>query len=438
MKALRTGISRRISAVVNGKPHGPSCNPRFARFFAFFAALFFIFPGVLAAGGKKSPSDEEALIFWYSEGIENKETLTELIESYNARNESVPVRGAFQGQENDLYLKILSQEGTADIIEIPVQYLAPLQKKGYIRRLDTLLDQKLTDDIEPKFWDSVRIEGGVYAVPFYYSVYTLYVNQHILRTAGARITEGPETWEGLHAIAAKIKENASGRVPLFIPMEKATDFIAFVESYTGEKLLKQERMVVYSPSSVRAMRFLQQAVYKERLMPSRLSTDEGVGMFLAGDLGIMLRPSSMLVYIESNLPYDMNVWHLPSWEKAGPSVFGKCLAVVRSNPRKEKEAFRFVEWLVGYEQAINWHTHTGSPAIRSSVKESLDLLIFYEDNPNYMTSTVEIESGSMFHPSYDYFAVSGIIEHALESIMVNGEDPDAALKKAQEEIDALP
>lgn len=399
--------------------------------------MWIVIPGVLAAGKKKPPSDEEALIFWHSVGTENKETLTDLIESYNAQKDSIPVKGVFQGRENDLYLKILSQEGSADIVELPVQYLQPLQKKGYIRRLDTFLDQRLTGDIEPKFWDSVRIEGGTFAVPFYYSVHTLYVNQHILRIAGARMTTGPETWEELFSIGMKIKENAPGRAPLFIPMENASDFIAFVESYTGETLMRGDRAVVYSKGSVQAMRFLQRAVYTEGLMPPRLSTDEGVGLFLAGDLGIMLRPSTMLVYIESNLPYDMNVWHLPSWETVGPSVFGKCLAVVRSNQKKEREAFRFIEWLVGYERAINWHTHTGSPAIRSTVKESLDLLIFYEDNPNYMTSTVEIESGTVFRPSYDYFAVSGIIEHALESIMVNVEDPDAALKKAQEAIDAL-
>lgn len=423
---------------MRGKPLGLFFTPHRERVFFLFIAFVLIFPNMLTAGGKKSPSDEDALIFWHSVGTDNKETLAGLIESYNSQNESIPVRGVFQGQEDDLYLKILSQEGSADIVELPVQYLAPLQKKGYFRRLDDLLDQKMADDIEQKFWDSVRIEGGVYAVPFYYSVHTLYVNQHILRTAGARRPEGPGTWDGLHEIGTKIKENAPQRVPLFIPMAKTSDFIAFVESYTGEKLLQQGRMAVYSPGTVRAMRFLQRAVYEEGLMPSRLGTDEGVGLFLAGDLGIMLRPSSMLVYIESNLPYDMNVWHLPNWEQAGPSVFGKCLAVVRSDAKKERDAFRFIEWLVDYEQAINWHTHTGSPAIRSSVKESLDLLIFYEENPNYMTSTVEIESGSVFRPSYDYFAVSGIIEHALESIMVNGEDPEATLKKAQEEIDALP
>ena len=402
--------------------------------------LFFLlvsFPCPLSAGGKKASSDEEALIFWHSIGTYNKTTLTNLIESYNSESGVTAVKGVFQGREDDLYLKLLSQEELPDIVELPVQYLLPLEQKGLIKGLDAFLDQKTLDDIEPKFWDSVKIADEIYGIPFYYTVNILYVNQHILRVAGERGAEEPGTWDGLRAISEKIKQNSRGRVPLFIPLESASQFITFVESYTGEPIIRDGRVVVNTEGAVSAMRFLQKAVYEQGLMPSRLTTDEGIQMFLSGNLGLMLGSSSMLVYTESNLPYDLNVWHLPAWEKAGPTVFGKCLAVVSSTPKKEKKAYRFIEWLVDYERAIKWHTHTGNPAIRSSVKESLDLLIFYEENPNHMASVIEIESGSVFRPPYDYFTVSGIIEHALEAIMVNGEDPTETLAGAQKEIDGL-
>ena len=125
----------------------------------------------------------------------------------------------------------------------------------------------------------------------------------------------------------------------------------------------------------------------------------------------------------------------PSMGTGWSSVFGTCLAIVRSNAKREREAFKFIEYIVDYEQAIKWHTHTGNPAIRSSVKKSLDLLIFYEENPNYMTSVIELESGRVFTPSFDYFSVSDVIKNALEEIMVNKEDPEAVLNRAQNTID---
>ena len=132
MRVSRTGISRHIGAIVDQKPLGTFLTLPRARVLVIIAVLILILPNMLAAGGKKPSSEDEALIFWHSVGTDNKETLAGLIESYNAQNESKPVRGVFQGQEDDLYLKILSQVGTADIVELPVQYIAPLQKKGYI------------------------------------------------------------------------------------------------------------------------------------------------------------------------------------------------------------------------------------------------------------------------------------------------------------------
>jgi ABC-type glycerol-3-phosphate transport system substrate-binding protein len=423
---------------VNSAPVIRKRNVRLLRAVCVF--LFFLllsFPNSLSAGGKKASVDGEAIIFWHSIGTYNKTTLTNLIESYNSESGVTAVNGVFQGRENDLYLKLLSQEELPDIVELPVQYLQSLEQKGLIKGLGAFLDQKTLDDIGPKFWDSVKIADEIYGIPFYYTVNILYVNQHILRVAGERGAEEPGTWDDLHDISVKIKKNSRGRVPLFIPLESASQFITFVESFTGESIIRDGRVVVNTEGAVSAMRFLQKAVYEQDLMPSRLTTDEGIQMFLSGNLGLMLGSSSMLVYTESNLPYDLNVWHLPAWEKAGPTVFGKCLAVVSSTPKREKEAYRFIEWLVDYERAIKWHTHTGNPAIRSSVKESLDLLIFYEENPNHMASVIEIESGSVFRPPYDYFTVSGIIEDAIEAIMVNGEDPGKTLAGAQNEIDGL-
>ena len=408
-----------------------------------YSMLLFVFllPNLpqrtLQAGSKGKPSGDEALIFWHSIGTYNKETLTSLIDSYNSETTGAAVKAVFQGREEDLYLKLLSQEELPDIVELPVQYLPDLQKKGYLKKLGTVLNQKLLDDIEPKFWDSVSVNDQIFGIPFYYTVNVLYVNQHILRIAGERGAREPKTWEDLFSISMKIQENAADRVPLFIPMESASQFITFVESFTGEPMDKSGRITVASEGAVSAMEFLQQAVYEQGIIPSKLTTDEGLQAFLSGSLGLMLGTSSMLVYTESNLPYDLNVWHLPSWEQAGPTVFGKCLAIMHSTPRREKEAYRFIEWLVGFERSIKWHTHTGNPAIRSTVKESLDLLIFYEENPNYIASVIEIESGTIFRPKYDYFSVSRILGHALEAIMVNGEDPKKTLEGAQEEIDSL-
>ena len=220
-------------------------------------------------------------------------------------------------------------------------------------------------------------------------------------------------------------------------MNTLQDFISFVESYTGKPVIENEKITIYTDEIISAMNFLQDLVYQFRFMPAKISVDEGENLFLSGNLGILFASSSMLVYTESNLPYDMNVWHLPSHKNIVPVVSGSCLGLLKSNTKKEREAFKFLEYLTEFENAVKWHTHSGNPAIRSSVKQSLDLLIFYEDNPNHMSPAIELDKGKIFNLGSEYLNINLIMKKALEEIMINGEDPEKILYGAQNEIDRL-
>jgi ABC-type glycerol-3-phosphate transport system substrate-binding protein len=404
-------------------------------FLFVFISLCTILPRPLYPGGNREGSGKEEIVFWHSIKTYNKSILNSIIDDFNSKHPRISVNGVFQGNEENLYLNLISQENLPDIVQLPVQFIKPLREKNIITRLDPLIPQKLRNDIPEKFWDTVISNGSIYGMPFTFNVNILFVNQQILRVASVSRETEPKSWEELLSVISRIKQNAPGRFAFYIPLESMSQFISFVESYTGASIFKDDRIIVNSEGAVSAMRFLQAAVYEHRYMPSKITTDEGIQMFLSGNLGLMLGSSSMLVYTESNLPYDLNVWHLPAWEKVGPAVFGTCLAVVRSNSRREKEAFRFIEYMIDDEQAIKWQTHTGTPAVRTSVKKSLDLLIFYEENPNYMASVIELESGHVFAPSFDYFRVASIIKNALEEIMVNREDPEDVLNRAQKAID---
>jgi multiple sugar transport system substrate-binding protein len=404
--------------------------------FTILIILFlFISP---ALSGKSNKLDQKKEIrFWHSIGTYNKDILNSSVSNYNEINRPASVIGEFQGNEDALYSKLFSQEIRPDIIQIPVQFLASLHANDYLVELTPLIPNKMKEDIDDKFWNSVSIKGGIYGVPFIYDVRVLFVNQHILRISGVKQEKVPKSWADILSASEKIKAYSRKKWALFIPMNTIEDFIAFVQSYTGIPIIQEGRMNVHTAESVSAMEFLQGLVYEQELIPSKISIDEGESLFLSGNLGIMLSRSSMLVFSESNLPYDMNVWHLPSYRDVPPLVTGSCLALLKSNPRREREAYKFIDYLVDYETAINWHTHTGNPAIRTSVKQSLDLLIFYEDNPNHMASAIELDRGEIFNLGSDYLNINTVVKEALEEIMINGEDPDTILFRTQKEIDSL-
>jgi ABC-type glycerol-3-phosphate transport system substrate-binding protein len=399
----------------------------------FFTALAAAFASKKGEEG----SDRNEIKFWHSLGLHNKDVLNSLIKTFNKTNRQTPVIGVFQGNERDLYLNLISQENRPDIVQLPVQLLGPLIEKGLIADMTPLIPENIIEDIPDKFWNTVTKDGRIYGMPFSFNVNILYVNQHIIRISGVRQGEKKLTWDSITEIAGKIKKNTRDKWGLYVPLETSDQFIAFTQSYTGKPLIKNGKIEINTADVIGAMYFLQKLVYEDKIMPAKITVDEGEGLFLSGNLGIMLASSSMLVYLESQLPYDLNVWSLPSGNETAPVITGTCLAIIASDPRRERDTFKFIKFLVSDENSIKWHTHTGSPLIRTSAANSLDLLIFYEDNPNHITPVIELEKGKVFNPASGFSDAEKIIKKALEEIMINRGDPEDVLNKAQSKIDKL-
>jgi len=413
------------------------CGRKLIVYFLLLLIALYLSAIPVQAGKKQKSEEKRELRFWHSIGTYNKDILTSLIQSYNETNRLTTVKGVFQGNDEEVFRKLFSQETLPDIVQLSVQFLPSLTEKKYLTDLTSLLPNRIKEDISEKFWNTVSFHDRIYGIPFQYSVNLLFVNQHIMRISGVRQEKTPESWNEILMVAERVKGNLSNQWPLYIPMESTAHFISFVQSYTGTPVIQNGKIVVNTDEVINAMKFLRDLVYQRKIMPAKITIDEGENLFLSGNLGVMSASSSMLVYTESHLPYDMNVWHLPSSRNTRPVVTGSCLTILKSNPRWEKEAFKFIEYLADYENAIKWHTHTGNPAIRTSVKESLDLLIFYEDNPNHMASVNELERGVIFNPSSGYLELNTIIKEALESIMIKGEDPGKILQEAQKKLDRL-
>jgi ABC-type glycerol-3-phosphate transport system substrate-binding protein len=247
-----------------------------------------------------------------------------------------------------------------------------------------------------------------------------------------------ENWDNILRVSDRIKANTDEAWGLFIPMENLIHFTAFVESFTGVSPFDDEGSLrVDREDIVRAMTYLQDLVYERRIMPPRVTRSEAEQLFLSGRLGLMMAPSGRMVYTQSNLPYNMNVWRLPHPRSTKPIVVGSCLTVLTDDPYRRERVMDFVEHLTSYESIIRWHTHTGAPAIRTSVKDSIDLLIFYEENPNYTTSVIELERGGVFNPSIDYPAVNDVVKEFLAEILLKRRDPAEALGEAQERLDGM-
>jgi sn-glycerol 3-phosphate transport system substrate-binding protein len=402
-----------------------------------FLLLFLCSSSLLFAGGNKRAEKEQSISFWHSVGSHNKTILSSMVDGFNDRGRQQQVNPVFQGSDEDLYLKLLAQENMPDVVLLPLEYMQILRDRAIITDISPHISDSMAEDIEEKYWEALIIDEGTYGVPFSFHSSLLYVNQHVLRISGNRLEREPGSWEAFVPILQKIRDNTDGKWAIHIPMENLNHFITYVESYSGKKIVEEQRLTVFSPETVSAMKTLQDLIFRYQVMPPKLTSTEADQLFLSGNLGIRMAKSSSLVYTQKNLPYNMTVWNLPSSPEIPPHVSGSCLAVTSSGLKRVRDVFKFIEYLLNYENSIKWHTHTGSPPIHRSARESIDLLIFYEENPNYMTSIISLERGTVFAPRYDYYSIDAVMRSALDRIMINGEDPHSILEELQQELDLM-
>jgi ABC-type glycerol-3-phosphate transport system substrate-binding protein len=391
----------------------------------------------LHAGGSRTRNELDEIQFWHSMGTYNKEVLNGLVAGYNETHKGHAVEALFQGNDRDLYLKLLSPENQPDCALIPNSYVWELRKQAIIIDLLPFITEDLKEDMEPRYWEALTVDGGIYGLPFSLHSNILFVNQHILRISGTRRDMEPGTWDEIFPILRKIRDYTDDNWPIFIPMENLHQFIAFVESYSGQPVLRGNNLIVNSPESIEAMRALQDFVYDQEFMPPKLTSTEAEQIFLSGNLGIMMSSSSRLVFTQTHLPYNLTVWNLPYNKNTRHRVSGASLAITSTGLQRGHEIFRFLEYLVNFESSVKWHTRTGAPPIRNSAKESLDLLIFYEENPNYMTPIIDLERGVLLSPRFNFYAMDSLMRSALEEILIKGVDPEKILNHVQQELNLL-
>lgn len=389
-----------------------------------------------SSGKKEQPETSDQIEIWHSFAQTKKELLNKQIDNLNSSNESIKVKSIFKGKPEDLYLELLARENLPSIAIVPTFYLKNLAEKDLIIDLSSYIPSKLRKDIPEKIWQSVMLKNRIFGMPFLYTFPVFFINQNLIQSRGIPFTEEPENWQQILSTTKRIKDTTD-KYGFYIPTDSLYDFIEYVESYTDKKVYFKDRIEVSSDRTIKAMEALQNAIYKLNYMPEKLTPEEAQNLFFSGRLAILLSDASNLVRFKSTIPYILGVWPLPFGQNTRPLLIGTCFVIINSTKKYENESFKVVEYLSSYENILKWYTHTGAPPIRKSIKESLELLVFYEENPNHLVITNAADKADVFNPQFDYIKYNKIIKNAIEEIIINEKSPSLIMKEAQSELEAL-
>jgi sn-glycerol 3-phosphate transport system substrate-binding protein len=184
-----------------------------------------------------------------------------------------------------------------------------------------------------------------------------------------------------------------------------------------------------------AVKFIRDLVYVHKIMPHNWTGYEGGEAFLRGKVAMGPFISSGLVFMETNLPWELKISTFPTFRgKRWVPLTGLALVNFAHNKKKRTAANDFIMWLVNKENTIKIYKEVGYLPVRKSAVQSMDLKAFIKDNPNYTFPLDALEYCRPLPNHREYYKINLIIKEMLAKIILTDADIRTELAATEDKI----
>jgi sn-glycerol 3-phosphate transport system substrate-binding protein len=420
--------------------------------------------GACGGGEKSTPTAETpgaspasgpvTIDFWHSERAANSETLSRLVDRFNASQNEVRVRASYQGSYQEATAKLVASLDTGHIPAILGDGDAQMiVDSGAAVPIQEFVDRDGYDlsDVDEKGLEYYTFQGKLWAMPFAMDTSILYYNKAMFREVGLDPDSPPQDLEEVRQDSEKLlKRDDSGNVVrsgIAIDIGKWWERV-FAER--GELWVDNENghegratKVLFDNDTGRWL-----FQWWHDMVDAGLAFNVGrnpnfVDGFLAMSSGRAAMTFSYLSALRSVVD---------ALEKSGPGLEfgisrlpgapgGKQMSTfvplgfwILAGPKEEQEAaWKFIKWIVEPEQQAEWFAGSGwLPVSRSAIDlpPAQDVLARY---PLFQVA-LDLSRGTPVMPATVVAAlgpldqVREIMFTAVEEMLVGGKDPTQALE----------
>lgn len=303
-----------------------------------------------------------------------------------------------------------------DVIFIDIAELPQAWRGGLIQPLDGALDADVVDDLLPAARNVATFDGQLVGVPFELDFNHLVYNTNKMSAAPLRWTDVLSTGVP-YAFPAKSQSGQVNDAPL-------TQYLALgarLQDAEGAPMIDEpalRQLLEFYAAAVDAGvvdASLLEAGLADELWPAYLNAEVGlahvsVHRYLADR---SLLKSSLASSIPTRDGVPVNIGR------------GWALAVVTTDPQRQEEVLRFIEWLVAPDRLATWNQQTGYIPTRTRA-----LQIVAADDPywEFVAEQLTFVRPRPFFSGYDLLA--RILHQAVASVLSGEATPDEAIATA--------
>ena len=391
--------------------------------------------------------------FFFPVPVEGKlaREMTRLVKLYNESQKEVEVVASYTGGYDDTKLKAQAAAKAGKppaVVLMSANFNVDLKLSGDIVSLEPMLkaEQTTRDEFLKDFWPALHanaiVDGELYGVPFHNSTPLLYYNVEHFKEAGLDPSKPPRTWAEL--VEASRKLTKDGRHGFMMPA--GYDYLGWLmealsmsnggryynEDYGGEVYYDQ-------PSMLGAARFVEDLVFKHKVMPQGVTEAGGVSTaFFAGKASMVLLSTGSLSFIRENMKSAYDVAFVPRNVRNAVPIGGASLVMFAGQSEDSRKAgWKFIKWLTTPDTLGGWSRFTGYFAPRRSSYEQPEMKDFIAKNPDAKVALDQLPFAKPWFATYQTVAVRKALEDEIQAVMNGKKKADQAVKDAQKKADEI-
>ena len=325
---------------------------------------------------------------------------------------------------------------------------ATLEKRGQIVDLGPKLAAEPAAWRQANYSDAMiklgQVHGKQYGLAVNASLPIMYINADLVTKAGGDPAHMPDTWDGVIALAAKIKASSPGVAGM------AYDVHVWPDTWLFQATIDQAGGTMLDPSGTKIA--FDNAIGRKALNDYRRFVTEG-GMaildfeasrqqFIAGQTGLFFdTPARMRLITDgvgSRFKLASAVFPIDDKAKGGIPTGGCAIVMTTKDPAKQKAAWEYAKFITGPEAQKIIVEITGYLPLNKRASGPEFLGPFYDKNPNVRTVSLEADRAVPWqgYPG-DTVRIWRAQRDVINEVMRGQVAPDAGLAKMVSETQAM-
>ncbi len=376
----------------------------------------------------------------------NRDVFQKLVDKFNSTHTDIQVESIFSGVQLTKILAAVVGNTPPDILSSSPQLIGQFVELGAIVPIENWLDKThVKSEVSANLFQELRLHGHTWGVPFSTSNIGIFYRHDLFQTAG--ITEIPRTWAELRQVARKLTlKNGDGGTPAFsdrppeqygilLPLGKSEwtvlSWFPFLLSAGGE-IVANDQPNLTNPGAVKALEFWEDLIKDGSALLSPLERGYEEDAFLTGRVAMQITGPWTNIGKSKNVDYK--VFPIPADVTQSTVTSSGVFYVMKTNPEREKAAFKFLEFVISQEFQTEWSIGTGFLPVNSKSAQSPAYQKYLRQKPWLKVFLDQIPLSRNRPNLLGYNRLSDSLGRAIEATLLGKSSARDALKQAQARI----